>query len=389
MSTTDEIQQQLQDAIDNAKNNPLADSDQQTGMQTLTSKIKDGNQDVLDEIKKLAQATFDIEQAFNDVSTIFRKIQLGNASQGLKDDVQSLTNKWNEHHNTYVQLLWDSRQVAGSAEAAADDFAGDFATFLGEVDVPIDEKKQEITNYINKLTADEKEAADMSQGFSDLQKNIGLFKQDWQKIVDSYSLDDMNAQAAQLEEDLKSLNETLNQLASKLETLTNVMIGLGVVAGASLALGFVCPFFWIATLVAVLAMFTDRTLMLSTQSAYDQTAAEIEDKKKQLATLMADMAAVQELRAGLEDSARSFDTIMTKLTVFANVWAMLRTDIQEIANELEFANSSATWLTMHDRLNTAAAMYSALGNALRQYQISVNPDNQVFVSRGFALPTSE
>ncbi|KAI0073915.1 hypothetical protein K474DRAFT_1677548 [Panus rudis PR-1116 ss-1] len=385
MSSSD-IQQKLQDAIDNAQKNPLPDEDQKAGMDALTSKVNEpeSNQQLLDEIKLLAQYSLEIEQAFDDINSIFRKIQLENTSPGLKEDVQYLSDTWTTHHDTYINLLWESRRVAGAGQGAADDFAVDFAKYLGDENVTLAEKKAEISAYISKLDADEANAANMSQGFSTLQKNVQLFQQDWEKIAAKYDLDDMNAQAQQIQEDIKALTVQLNQLASKIETLAKVMYGLTAIAAVSLGLGLISPAYWIGTLVAVLGIFADRALMLEAQSQYAQTEEEVNKKKEQFATLMADIAAVQELKAGLQDSARNFDVIIARLGVFASVWAMLRSDIQDISEKLEYANSSVTWALMHSRLNTASALYAALGQALRQYQISVNPDNKIFVSRNLS-----
>ncbi|KAI0069788.1 hypothetical protein K474DRAFT_1670680 [Panus rudis PR-1116 ss-1] len=99
---------------------------------------------------------------------------------------------------------------------------------------------------------------------------------------------------------------------------------------------------------------------------------------------MADIAAVQELKAGLENSQGNFDIIITRLGAFATVWATIRADIQAIEEKLEYAHNTGSWTLMHGRLNTAAKLYAALGKALRQYQISVNPDQKMFKARNLA-----
>ncbi|KAI0069789.1 hypothetical protein K474DRAFT_981523 [Panus rudis PR-1116 ss-1] len=210
--SADDVQKQLDEAIANAKEHPLDDATQKKAMDELAGKVAGSNDDIIEEIKALAQYTLDIEKAMGEIDDIFRK--LGDVSAGLKEDVQYLRDTWSGHINTYVGLLWESRRVAGAAEGAANDFAGDFITFLGEESTPMDEKKKEIANYLEKLANDEKQATTMSQGFSNLQKAVQDFQKDWKTIVDKYDLDDMNEQATKLQGEIDTLTTTLARSVS-------------------------------------------------------------------------------------------------------------------------------------------------------------------------------
>ncbi|KAI0072346.1 hypothetical protein K474DRAFT_1667946 [Panus rudis PR-1116 ss-1] len=155
----------------------------------------------------------------------------------------------------------------------------------------------------------------------------------------------------------------------------NIALGItGATAAVTGALGFICPAFWIGTVISVVGLVVEGAILKETQDLYDSTESDLNDKKNQLRTVMADIAAVQELKAGLENSKGDFDTITTRLGAFASVWATLRADIQAIEKKLELAHSTGIWSLMHSRLNGAAALYVSLGKALRQYQVSVNPD---------------
>ncbi|KAI0072342.1 hypothetical protein K474DRAFT_1667936 [Panus rudis PR-1116 ss-1] len=384
--SAEDVQKKLDEAIANANEHPLDDATQKKAMDELAGKVADSNDDIIEEIKALAQYTLDIEKAMGEIDDIFRKIQLGDVSAGLKEDVQYLRDTWSGHINTYVGLLWESRRVAGAAEGAANDFAGDFITFLGEESTPMDEKKKEISNYLEKLANDEKQATTMSQGFSNLQKAVQDFQKDWKTIVDKYDLDDMNEQATKLQGEIDTLTTTLASLGDKIQKLA---IALGILAASAAitgALGFIFPLFWIGTVLSVLGAGVSAVLLKQTKDAYDpsETETELNEKKAELKRLMADIAAVQELKAGLENSQGNFDVIITRLGAFATVWATIRADIQAIEEKLEYAHNTGSWTLMKGRLNTAAKLYAALGKALRQYQISVNPDQKMFKARNLA-----
>ncbi|KAI0071469.1 hypothetical protein K474DRAFT_1669009 [Panus rudis PR-1116 ss-1] len=99
---------------------------------------------------------------------------------------------------------------------------------------------------------------------------------------------------------------------------------------------------------------------------------------------MADIEAVKQLKAGLKKSEGDFNTILTRIGAFAQVWATIRADVQAIEEKLEYAHRSGSWELMHFRLKTAAKLYTTLSHALHQYQVSVNPDLEVFKGRNLA-----
>ncbi|KAI0072347.1 hypothetical protein K474DRAFT_409672 [Panus rudis PR-1116 ss-1] len=211
MSSASEIQHQLDEAIANAKAHPLDDDAQQQVLDLLVAKLgdTDANAKLITEIQALGGYSLEIRTAMDHIDDIFRSIILENTSDVLKSDVQGLQNKWTEYTTKYTDLLWESRRVAGDAEAAANDFAGDFITFLSDESTSIATKKSEIAGYLTQLASDEPKAAAMSQGFSDLQLNITNFQQDWATVVKNHSLDDLNAQATQLQTDIDTLTTTL------------------------------------------------------------------------------------------------------------------------------------------------------------------------------------
>lgn len=108
------------------------------------------------------------------------------------------------------------------------DFSKDFITFLGDDDVSIAEKKEEIASYMKvgpavfernvyahgttqKLARDEESSQEMSQGFTDLEKDIQAFQVEWKRIIDKYKLDVISARIAELDGIIANLEVTLNE----------------------------------------------------------------------------------------------------------------------------------------------------------------------------------
>ncbi|TCD67846.1 hypothetical protein EIP91_011908 [Steccherinum ochraceum] len=373
MSIPSEYQQthnELQNAINNPPN--LSDSQKKEALDkiatTVTTPVSEG--ELMAEIDALANAALEVDSSFDHISALFNKVKLSGVRPELVKDVNDLTNTWSTHHRTFTALVWKSREVAGTAQAAADDFAKDFITFLADDDVTLTEKKDEIKNYMEKLVRDEKAAEGMSQGFTDLKKNVDGFQTEWQRIIDKYKLDVIAKKIADLDKVIADLHVTLSDL-----NIRNLAIALGVVGaatGISFALGFICPAFWIGTLFGVVGVGVTAVLLKKAVAERDDVEGQITRKEKERAVEQATLAAVKELKAGLDASQGDFNVICTRLGTFAKIWATIRADLQAIEEKLDFAHGTESKALFKSRLNTAAKLYAQLGKALRRYQVVVN-----------------
>ncbi|KAI0073899.1 hypothetical protein K474DRAFT_1700031 [Panus rudis PR-1116 ss-1] len=382
--SADDVLNELDAAIAHAKDHPLHETTQKEAMDALGDKVDNAKHDVVHEIKALAQYTLDIEAAMHDIDDIFQKVTSGNASSQLKGEIESLRKTWSGHIETYVQLLWQSRSVAGDAEGAAMDFAGDFISFLDDESTPFSQKQAEIANYLAKLAEDEKRSREMSQGFSNLQQEIANFQKDWKTIIDKHNLDAMHKEVAELQKEIDKATKALATLREKIQLLSVALGIFTVAAGITGILGFICPLFWFDTVISIVGIGITASLLHKTQDTYNHTRADLQRNQAKLATLMADIEAVKQLKAGLKKSEGDFNTILTRIGAFAQVWATIHADVQAIEEKLEYAHRSGSWKLMHSRLKTAAKLYTTLGHALHQYQVSVNPDLEVFKGRNLA-----
>ncbi|KAH8105147.1 hypothetical protein BXZ70DRAFT_1061763 [Cristinia sonorae] len=215
----EQTHKELEDAIQNPVD--LTNEQKTDALNTISDEVsKPGaEQDLIHEIDALAGAALEVDGSFDNIMALFRKIKTSGARPDLIKDVDSLMSTWSKHHHTFTGLLWESREVAGKARGAADDFSKDFITFLGDDDVSIAEKKEEIVSYMNKLERDKESSQEMSQGFTDLEKDIQAFQVEWKRIIDKYKLDAISARIAELDEIIANLEVTLIDLNDKVHNL--------------------------------------------------------------------------------------------------------------------------------------------------------------------------
>ncbi|KAI0072345.1 hypothetical protein K474DRAFT_409540 [Panus rudis PR-1116 ss-1] len=97
--SSSQIQKELDAAIAHAKAHPDDTETQEQAMDLLVQKLADPEvlAQLIQEIKTLSQYSLDIQAAMGDVDDIFRKIQLSNVSNDIKNDVETLKHKWSGH----------------------------------------------------------------------------------------------------------------------------------------------------------------------------------------------------------------------------------------------------------------------------------------------------
>ncbi|KAH8105151.1 hypothetical protein BXZ70DRAFT_1061766 [Cristinia sonorae] len=86
----------------------------------------------------------------------------------------------------------------------------------------------------------------------------------------------------------------------------------------------------------------------------------------------ATLAAVKQLKAGLDASQNDFNVICTRLRTFAHVWAIISADLRAIEEKLDYASGTESKTLFKARLNTTAKLYATLGKALYRYETVVN-----------------
>ncbi|KAH8101810.1 hypothetical protein BXZ70DRAFT_77521 [Cristinia sonorae] len=374
--------EELHRAINNPPDLPSTDLRSAADGIATTADSHASESELLDEINKMAGAAAEVDKSFGDVSKLFLNVRNGMSSPAVKADMRKLEDRWNAHHQKYKSLLWRSRQVAGKAQAAADDFARDFVLFLGEDGESIEVKKREIHNYIEVLKKDEQASEDMAQGFADLRTNIVNLVADWRGLVKKYNIDAISARIEKLKSEMDTLAHTLADLNAKISQL-------------SIALSMTWGFFGVITSLCVFAPVWGFNTLILQYGGYDyiqlwldlnKATKERDDVSRKYVSkiieyilALPELLQVQELQGTLQKSEGDIDNIITRLAGFAKVWAMIRTDVQAISEKLDYVVGTESDRLFKSRLNSTAKLYALLGKALYRYQIIITDSHPAFV----------
>ncbi|TCD61892.1 hypothetical protein EIP91_007796 [Steccherinum ochraceum] len=381
MSVPPQYQQthrELQDAIDNAPT--LSDEEQIRALEELTDDFNSpqSQRTLEDEVRGLTGATQAINAAFINITDLFRSIIRTGGQPGFISDVNGLLTTWMRHHRRFIDLNWQSREVAGRAMTAADDFAQHFLDFLGDETVPVADRAAEIGRYIEVLDRDSAASQGMAQGFIDLERDIKYFKVEWDAVVRRYNINDLNRQIAELDVIIKNLEATLVDLDRKIRDLT---IALSVTSAVTGVLGFlsaVWPLFSFAAAVGIAGIALTTELRNRAIREREEVVDDLARNNARRTQLQNTVAALQQLKAGLEGSDYQFEVLSSKLVRFSQVWTIIRADVIQIQSAMRLAESTGDHRLFRSRINNAQALYASLAKSLRLYQITFRSDDPMF-----------
>ncbi|TCD61891.1 hypothetical protein EIP91_007795 [Steccherinum ochraceum] len=385
MSVPPQYQQthrELQAAIDNAPS--LSGEEQIKALQELTDDLNSPQAQTTleDEVRGLSGETIQVNIAFIRVTDLFRSILRAGGQPAFVTDVDGLLTTWIRHHLRFIDLVGRSREVASRAATTADDFAQRFLDFLGDDTVPVAVRAAEIGRYIEVLDRDGAASQEMAQGFIDLERDIKYFKVEWGAVVRKYNINDLNRQIADLDVIIKNLEATLVDLDRKIKDLTIALSVTGAVTGV---LGFssaVWPLFSFAAAIGVASMAMTRDLRNRTIREREEVANDLTRNKARRAQLQNTIAALQQLKAGLESADHQFEVFSSKLGQFAQVWTIIRADVIQIRSAMHLAESTGDHRLFRSRINNAQALYSSLAKSLRLYQTTFRSDDPMFADVG-------
>ncbi|KAI6099992.1 hypothetical protein EDD16DRAFT_453904 [Pisolithus croceorrhizus] len=320
-------------------------------------------------VQDLGDSAYSIEICFRNVADGLREAQ-AQGTQTQKKQLKGYADKWAVHHKEYVQLLCESRRIAGNARVIANDFSGDFLSLMDTTDITLAEKKAEISAYRKQLDEDAKKSSDLSRRFDHLRMTVENFETDVKEFLGiGRKLE------AELQEAVKKVAEVKKEI-SRLDTILSWSIGIslgtaGIGLGA-IALGVLCP---------ALGLFLNgigTASALKGANAYRQRKekrgklADLEKQKAQLEKPTGNLEGMRKIHAILNPLKSDIDLIKDKLVVFGQIWQMIHTDLNAVEKGLELATNSAGVTLFKRRLRTTSKAYTLLVDALYQYETNVH-----------------
>lgn len=129
---------------------------------TLGEKARENESALINEMRQLSGYALDIENRFKKVTEVLSDIKMNGASANMRKNCTTLHQKWSEHHNEYVGLLWSSREVACKARSAIEDFSKTVLPYIQDPAETIESKKEELQNQKEKLDLDKNQAKNLS-----------------------------------------------------------------------------------------------------------------------------------------------------------------------------------------------------------------------------------
>ncbi|KAL4254199.1 hypothetical protein ABKN59_004596 [Abortiporus biennis] len=306
-----------------------------------------------------------ISASFQRIEAVFDTINVAQ-STGLGSDLIRLKKTWKDHRRQYVDLLWASHEVAGKVHAACVDFADISISFLSSGEVSLEEKRNYICNYFQKLEQDEQASKGLSDGFIELQESIISFKIEWKRTIEKYDQSNIANEIRSLDSQIQDIDRNISELDRKIDELGQRRSGLW---------GAVCGFFsWLFR--PIMNGDSERDQAIQNRSGKinlrDIKRRERDDKANLL-------KGVQQLDATLTSVDSNFSDVCSKLGSFANIWAAIARDILQIEEKLSWANSTGNLKLFQSRLQTTASIYEVLGFSMTHFQAVML--SEVFSSR--------
>ncbi|KAH8099328.1 hypothetical protein BXZ70DRAFT_292725 [Cristinia sonorae] len=190
-----------------ARTTELSDEELAEALKVLSAHLSNHKttEAIHDEIERLTNQALSINDTFDNLSRLLKSVA-DESKPDMKKDVEALEQRWKDHAHNYTTFLWNSRNVAGKAEATASDFATDFAEFLKDPEVTKEEKRTEMDNYLQKLDKDAASAKEASQSLADLRDGVKKFYRDWKALIKKYKPSTGNDDLAK---DIAMLNTSL------------------------------------------------------------------------------------------------------------------------------------------------------------------------------------
>lgn len=139
-----------------------------------------------DAVVTLLDSALEVDGLFYELEHRLESIKASDTlSNKFRRDAGTLLTTWKTHRGEYVKLLWRSKEVAGVAKSATNDYAKNILEFLKmpEDEAAVSVKRDFLDKYLIKLANQEAEVQDVAQGILDLQRKVKYFQSDWDSVV--------------------------------------------------------------------------------------------------------------------------------------------------------------------------------------------------------------
>ncbi|KAI0073970.1 hypothetical protein K474DRAFT_119710 [Panus rudis PR-1116 ss-1] len=200
--------------LEEATSKPISDKSLEKANESLQ---KASQQTLTDSIKEIQQLVYD----GNAIDT-----RLLSAAHLIEKADISSKDKATQLREAYVQLLWNSRSIAGSAKGAADDFAGDMLDLISMEDISNNEKITELKRWNDLTLLKGKDAIEQPKHFQELVTKLRAYADQAEKEIGNKDTE-AKKKLSQLLTEIDAINKKIESLVTNVVTPIVKFLKLG------------------------------------------------------------------------------------------------------------------------------------------------------------------
>ncbi|KAK7683301.1 hypothetical protein QCA50_013563 [Cerrena zonata] len=363
----------------NAHIQPLEEAEAVTAETKVCAELDRKRDAMKEEVRQLAAHALSIEQSFDNILHNLKNAKATEKmSEELVEDTNKLIDRWKELQEAFREQVWKSKDFAGKARIAAEDFANVFIEkVLKDPSLNIPGMKTAIHEYAENLNDDTKHAQDLVDGFRDLAKDVNAFRSTWEQVIKRHKLD-LNTTPSRI---------SIRILLSYQMAIDTISTAVGIFSLASNALSVIstiCPSGWHKSATTIPTPAVHGPLKKASIKQGEKER-KLEKLKQSRERKIAELRSLEALDACLSESKETFEVITTRLGKFAAVWGSIQGDLRATEEYLHKAEGTDTdkpfQRTMFDaRINSARELYIVLADIFREYQVAVDAECKIFKS---------
>ncbi|KAH8105142.1 hypothetical protein BXZ70DRAFT_506567 [Cristinia sonorae] len=183
----------------------ISDESRKNANKALEEASKKSLSESIKEIQALVKEGNDLDTRLFDIARLAEKAKLSSKAEAK------------EIRDRFIDLLWNSRSIASTAQGAADDFRGDMLELILMDDISADEKKAALIEYITTVQGKGQAAAAQPGRFKDFTEKL----RDYANRVEKEIGDEENEAKAKLDK----LKADLEEVTVELHSLTVNVVG--------------------------------------------------------------------------------------------------------------------------------------------------------------------
>lgn len=323
------------------------------------------------EVQALAGKALSTNETFKTITPMLSKTCIA-------EELQSRHDQWAELHNTFLDLLWESRELAGRAEIVAEDFARVVLDFVQSESIPLGEKKEELRVFKSHVTDQKGVADNFANNFNRLTAKVATFAMEVGVTPDMFDIV-LQATIKELDDQISKLTNERNQLKTEAQNLA-VTLGIDLTAAGIVGLlacafekTWACMVFGGLSCLGVIAGIGIGGYCLVKLWKMLEKGQTIEKLAVERSKLN------DELSNALEEAQKSIKDASTKIGAFGDVWARILLDIQAIELHMELATNGPSKRAFLRRIGSLEIKYGLFSEAVREYKETLTRENRIFI----------